>query len=52
MVCLGHTNAEMASLTGLSVKTVETYKARLVKKLGVSSRSALVRAGIELGIAT
>lgn len=50
LVCLGHTNAEIAEMTGLSVKTVETYKTRLKKKLGMSSRAALVRAAIELEV--
>ena len=50
LVALGHTNAEIAEMTFLSVKTVETYKARLLKKLGVESRAALVRAALELDI--
>ncbi len=50
LICLGHTNAEIADATSLSVKTVETYKSRLSAKLGISSRSGLVRAGIDLGI--
>jgi DNA-binding NarL/FixJ family response regulator len=50
LVSLGHTNAEIAEMTFLSVKTVETYKARLLKKLGVESRAALVRAALELDV--
>lgn len=50
LICLGHTNAEIAEMTSLSVKTVETYKSRLSAKFGLSSRSGLVRAGIDLGI--
>jgi len=50
LVALGHTNSEIAELTFVSVKTVETYKARLLKKLGVESRAALVRAALELRI--
>jgi len=50
LVALGHTNSEIADMTFLSVKTVETYKARLLKKLGVESRAALVRAALELGL--
>jgi DNA-binding NarL/FixJ family response regulator len=50
LVSLGHTNAEIAEMSFLSVKTVETYKARLLKKLGVASRAALVRAALELDI--
>lgn len=50
LICLGHTNSEIAEMGSLSVKTVETYKSRLSGKLGISSRAALVRAGLELGI--
>ncbi|MFV1961195.1 MAG: response regulator transcription factor, partial [Acidimicrobiia bacterium] len=45
---LGHSNAEIAEMTFLSVKTVETYKARLKKKLELESRASLVRAALEL----
>ncbi len=48
MVALGHSNAEIAEMTFLSVKTVETYKARLKKKLELESRASLVRAALEL----
>ncbi len=50
LLCMGHTNAEIAEMTSISVKTVETYKSRLTKKLGVSSRAALVRSALELGL--
>lgn len=50
LVALGHSNAEIAEMSFLSVKTVETYKARLRKKLNVESRASLVRAALELGI--
>jgi DNA-binding CsgD family transcriptional regulator len=41
---LGHTNREIAEQLHLSVRTVEWYRARLQRKLGVSGRAALVRA--------
>jgi len=50
LVSLGHSNSEIAELTFLSVKTVETYKARLRKKLDLGSRASLVRAALELDI--
>jgi DNA-binding NarL/FixJ family response regulator len=50
LVARGHSNAEIASMSYLSVKTVETYKARLMRKLGVESRAALVRAALELDV--
>ena len=50
LVALGHRNSEIADMLHLSVKTVETYKARLMQKLGLHSRAALVRYALELGI--
>lgn len=43
LIALGFSNKEIASKLSLSVKTVETYKARSLEKLGVSSRADLVR---------
>jgi two-component system, NarL family, response regulator NreC len=43
MVALGHTNREIGDALGLSVKTIDTYRARGMEKLGLSSRAALVR---------
>ncbi len=43
LIALGHANKEIAELLYLSVKTVETYKARLMEKLNLKSRAALVR---------
>jgi two-component system, NarL family, response regulator NreC len=43
LVALGHTSAEIAERLSLSVKTVETYRARGMEKLGLRSRAALVR---------
>ncbi len=50
LVALGHRNSEIADMLHLSVKTVETYKSRLMQKLGLRSRAALVRYALELGI--
>ncbi len=43
LIALGHSNKEIAEMLFLSVKTVETYKARVMEKLNLSSRAALVR---------
>ncbi len=48
-VARGHTNQEIAEKLSLSVKTVETYRARAMEKLGLSSRAALVRHAMEQG---
>ena len=50
LVALGHSNREIADMLYLSVKTVETYKARLTQKLELHTRAALVRYALELGI--
>jgi len=46
----GHTNREIADHLALSVKTIETHRARLGEKLGVHKRAELVRFAIELGL--
>jgi len=50
LLALGHTNAEIAELLILSVRTVETYRAHLFRKLGVHSRAELLRAAVRLGL--
>lgn len=50
LVALGYRNKEIAEMAHLSVKTVETYKARLMTKLDISSRVGLVRYALEMGI--
>ncbi len=36
-VALGYRNSEIAEMSFLSVKTVETYKTHLMQKLGVTA---------------
>ncbi len=43
LTALGETNKEIARQLDVSVKTVETFKARGVKKLGLKSRADIVR---------
>jgi two-component system response regulator NreC len=50
LLALGHSNGEIAELTFLSVKTVETYKARLMGKLEIASRAELVHVALELDL--
>lgn len=45
-LALGFTNKEIADRIAVSVKSVETYRARLSEKLGVSRRADLVRYAI------
>jgi DNA-binding NarL/FixJ family response regulator len=42
-VALGYTGAEIAEMLNISAKTVDTYRARGMEKLGLRSRAALVR---------
>src|SRR5688572_11070843 len=48
-IAQGYTNKEIAAQLGLSVKTVETYKARSMEKLGLRSRVDIVRTASERG---
>jgi two-component system, NarL family, response regulator NreC len=50
LLALGHTNAEVADLLIVSVRTVETYRAHLFRKLGVHTRAELVRAAVRRGL--
>ena len=42
-IARGFTNKEIAGHLGLSVKTIETYKARVAEKLGLRTRVEIVR---------
>lgn len=42
LIALGHTNAEIAERLFLSVRTVETHRAHIQQKLGLSTRAELV----------
>jgi DNA-binding NarL/FixJ family response regulator len=46
----GYTNQEIADRIYLSVKTVETYRARIADKLGLRSRADIIRYAMETGI--
>ncbi len=50
LLAMGHTNQEIADRLFLSIKTVETYKARLKEKLGLKGRAELVRYAIQSGL--
>lgn len=43
LIALGYANKEIAAQLELSVKTIETYKARSMEKLGLKSRVDIVR---------
>jgi two-component system response regulator NreC len=50
LVALGYTNQQAADKLYLSVKTVETYRGRLMAKLGVRNRAELVRYALQRGM--
>jgi DNA-binding NarL/FixJ family response regulator len=49
LVACGHSNKEISARLGISVKTVETYKARAMEKLGYRTRVEVVRYAAEKG---
>lgn len=50
LIALGYTNQEIADQLVISIKSVETYKTRLMDKLELRRRSELVRYATEHGI--
>lgn len=52
LVARGHSSPEIAKQIAVSVKTVETYRSRLSDKLGLRTRSDVVRFAIEMGLLT
>lgn len=50
LVALGYTNAEIAETLFLSVKTVETYRARGMEKLNLQTRAQLVKSALNYGV--
>jgi len=50
LLAMGYTNQQIADKLYLSVKTVETYKARIKEKLGLQGRAELVRYAIQTGL--
>ncbi len=50
LVALGYIGTEIAEKLNLSPKTVDTYRARGVEKLGLRTRAALVKFALQEGI--
>ncbi len=49
-IALGHTAKEVAEQLALSPKTVETYRTRIMEKLGLQSRADLVKYALARGL--
>ena len=50
MVARGHTSQAIADKLFLSVKTVESYRSRLMTKLGLQNRAELTQFAMDLGL--
>jgi two-component system response regulator NreC len=50
LVALGHTSREIAERLVLSVRTVESHRARAQRRLGLRTRAQLVRWALERGL--
>jgi two-component system response regulator NreC len=50
LIALGHTNNEIAEQLYLSVRTVESHRAHIQQKLGMTTRSELVRYALGRGL--
>ena len=46
----GHTNSEIATRLGISVRTAETHRSRLMHKLGAHTQADLIRYALRRGI--
>jgi DNA-binding NarL/FixJ family response regulator len=49
LIALGYSNKQIATRFRVSVKTVETYKARAMDKMGIRSRVELMQFAIRSG---
>jgi two-component system response regulator NreC len=50
LLALGHTNQEISAQLYISVRTAETHRAHIMRKLRFSSRAELVRYALEQGV--
>jgi DNA-binding NarL/FixJ family response regulator len=50
LLALGHTNQEIAQMLFISVRTAETHRAHIMRKLGLDTRAELVRHALAQGL--
>jgi DNA-binding NarL/FixJ family response regulator len=50
LLALGHTNQEIATMLFISVRTAETHRAHIMRKLGLTTRAELVRYALAEGL--
>jgi DNA-binding NarL/FixJ family response regulator len=49
LLALGHTNQEIAQMLFISVRTAETHRAHIMRKLGLTTRAGIVRYALATG---
>ena len=52
LVARGYSSQQIAKQIFVGVKTVETYRSRLAQKLGLRTRSDVVRFAVQMGLLT
>lgn len=52
LIALGYTSVEVAARLKLSARTIETHRARIQRKLEISTRAELVAYALRLGLVT
>jgi two-component system, NarL family, response regulator NreC len=52
LVARGYTSAQIAKQISVGVKTVETYRSRFAEKLGIRTRSEIIRFAVQMGLLT
>src|SRR5882724_3946880 len=52
LVARGYSSQQIAKQIVVGVKTVETYRSRLAQKLGLRTRSDVVRFALQMGLLT
>jgi two-component system response regulator NreC len=50
LVARGYSSAQIAKLIAVGVKTVETYRSRFAEKLGLRTRSDVIRFAVQMGL--
>lgn len=50
LIAEGHRNADIASILGVSIKTVETHRTELMTRLGIHDVTGIVRYAIRMGL--
>jgi DNA-binding NarL/FixJ family response regulator len=50
LIALGHSSKEIGRLIGISARTVDTYRNRLMDKLGLNTRADVVRYAVRTGM--